>query len=458
MIGKVIKHSGGADKEAEAMKKKILEAKNELPERDGKTYYVSQNGDDSNDGLSPERPIKTYGHIQDLPLEDGDTVLLKRGDLFRISQRLNLISGVNYGAYGEGEKPRVYGSLRDYADASIWKQSEDKNIWCIELPLKERASITTFNNETYVGVWKYTKDQLEKDGDFCHDVDNGVYYLYFADGNPGEYFENIEIATTDMAAKTEKTAGHENIHIDNICYKYFTFGAFQVSEAINLKITNCELGFQGGKVYRIDPEFGPKGYGNAIQFWWQCKDCLVRDCWIYQIFDAAITFQGCGPEPTWFINIKFDYNLIEYCSMNIEYWAGKNTDEIPAHIEGISYKGNIIRFGGYGFFGMQRWDKHCQALLLGWNGVHKDLQDFVITDNILDCSDCNMIWMHGEKEHPGMSIYNNTYYQKPYSGTNKHVQVIYHERDSFANNQQELEKAVALFEKKPKLVKWLDNK
>ena len=146
MVEKVIKHSGGADREADAMRKKVLEAQNELPERDGKIYYVSENGDDNNDGLSPERPIKTYGHIQDLPLEEGDTVLLKRGDLFRISKRLNLISGVNYGAYGEGEKPKVYGSLRDYADASIWKQTEEKNVWSMELPVKERASITTFNN------------------------------------------------------------------------------------------------------------------------------------------------------------------------------------------------------------------------------------------------------------------------------------------------------------------------
>lgn len=464
MVDKVIKHKGGADKEADAMRKKVLEAKNELPERDGKIYYVSQSGDDNNDGLSPERPIKTYCHIQDLPLEEGDTVLLKRGDLFRTADKLDLISGVNYGAYGEGEKPKVYGSLRDYADASIWKQTEEENIWSTELKTpwgdnirtQERASITTFNNEEYIGVWKYQKDQLKKDGDFCHDGENGIYYLYFSEGNPGEYFDNIEIATTKMAAKTEKTAGHIDIHVDNICYKFFTFGAFQVSEAINVKITNCELGFQGGRIYRTDPEFGHKLYGNAIQFWWQCKDCLVRNCWIYQIFDAAITFQGAGPEPTWFINIKFDYNLIEYCSMNIEYWAGRKDDPVPEHIEGISYKGNIIRFGGYGWPGIQRWDKHCQALLLGWNGIHEDLQDFVITDNILDCSDCNMIWMHGEDKHPGMSIYNNTYYQKPYSGTNKHIQILYFEKDSFANNQEELEKAVALFEKKPKLVKWLD--
>ena len=126
MVEKFVLHNGGADKEAEAMRQKVLNAPNELPKAFGKTYYVSTSGDDSNDGLTPETAIKTFNHIADLPLKAGDEVLLKRGDTFRISDRLWLIDGVNYGAFGEGEKPMVLGSLRDYADPSIWKQSDDK--------------------------------------------------------------------------------------------------------------------------------------------------------------------------------------------------------------------------------------------------------------------------------------------------------------------------------------------
>ena len=240
MLDKVVCHKGGADKEAEAMRQKILNAVNELPKAFGKTYYVSENGDDSNDGLSPETAIKTYKHIADLPLKAGDEVLLKRGDTFRIAERLWVIDGVNYGAYGEGDKPFVLGSLRDYADPKIWKQStENPNIWQTEIHGEDRASLTTFNNDTYVGVWKYKIEDLEKDGDFAHDEQSGIYSLYFSNGNPGEYFNNIEIATTITAVRTAKTAGHRNNHVDNICFKYFTFGAFLAAEADNFKITNC---------------------------------------------------------------------------------------------------------------------------------------------------------------------------------------------------------------------------
>lgn len=459
MFDKVVCHKGGADKEAEAMRQKILNAVNELPKAFGKTYYVSENGDDSNDGLSPETAIKTYHHIANLPLKAGDEVLLKRGDTFRITERLWLIDGVNYGAYGEGDKPFVLGSLRDYADPKIWKQStENPNIWQTEIHGEDRASLTTFNNDTYVGVWKYKIEDLEKDGDFAHDEQSGIYSLYFSNGNPGEYFNNIEIATTITAVRTAKTAGHRNNHVDNIYFKYFTFGAFLAAEADNFKITNCVCGWQGGKIYDANHAGGVKQYGNAIQFWWQCRDIWVNNCWIYQIFDAAITFQGSGPGPTWFTNINFDYNLIEYCSMNIEYWAGtykKVEPNVDAHIDGISYKGNIIRFGGYGWAGVQRWDKHCQALFLSWNHVHNDLSNFVITENILDCADCYFVWMKGPETHKGMSAYGNTYYQKKPSGNNKNNEIIYHGGKK-ANNQAEFEDAIKFFEKEPKKVEWLD--
>ncbi len=238
----------------------------------------------------------------------------------------------------------------------------------------------------------------------------------------------------------------------------FALNIFLCGEAQNFKVTNCVCGWQGGKIWSTDEPGGVKQFGNAIQVWWQCENVLVQNCWIYQVWDAAITFQGQGPGPTWFKNIKFDYNLIEYCSMNIEYWASNSKEvdpEINPVVKDISYKGNIIRFGGYGWGGVQRWDKHCQAMLLGWNGIQKDLTDFVITDNILDCADCYFIWMQGPNVHEGMKAFGNTYYQKTPSGTNKDNEIVYHGRQK-ANNQEEFEEAIKFFEEKPKKVKWLD--
>lgn len=449
MIDKVITHSGGADAESSALKEKILSAKDNLG-NGNKTYYVSERGDDSNDGLSPEKPIKSYLHIADLPLEAGDSVLLERGSVFRISEMLWVKSGVCYGAYGEGEKPRVYGSLRDYADPSIWKQTDNKNIWQTELS-HTAAALITFNYDEYIGVWKYTKPELMKDGDFYHDAENGVFYLYFGGGNPGEVFENIEISSTDVSIRGSYI---ENVKIENIYFKYNTVGAFLFGEIKGISISGCVMGWGGGKIFEIR-EKGPLRYGNAAEFWYQCEDISVENCWIYQQFDAALTFQGEGADTPIFHNIKFDNNLIEYCSMNIEYWAGQNPDGTPALIENISYKGNIIRFAGYGWGGIYRWDKEDQASLLGWNYLYENVKNFVVTENIIDCADCYMIYMKSGKEQKGLSVFNNTYYQKSVSGTHDCIETV-KGLDLCASNQEEFENAITEFEEKPKLIKWLN--
>ena len=49
----------------------------------GTTYYVdSKSGSDSNDGTSESKAFKTLDKVNDLDLEPGDTVLLKKGSVF----------------------------------------------------------------------------------------------------------------------------------------------------------------------------------------------------------------------------------------------------------------------------------------------------------------------------------------------------------------------------------------
>ena len=73
----------------------------------GTTYYVSNGGDDTADGLTPETPWQTLSRVSEAELSYGDCVRFKRGDLFR--GQVKTRPGVTYAAYGEGEKPRFYG-------------------------------------------------------------------------------------------------------------------------------------------------------------------------------------------------------------------------------------------------------------------------------------------------------------------------------------------------------------
>ena len=450
MIRQFISQSGGADGPADALRKKILSFPD--PKRDtGRVYYVSDHGDDLQNGLSESSPVASCVRVASLPLESGDTVLFERGSVFRLREMLWLKPGVRYGAYGTGEKPVFSGSLRNYADPSCWKKADRENLWVTQIRGEQRASLMVFDGETSFGNWCFTKEEVLEDGDFFHDVSDGSLYFYLTAGNPGTVFEEIEIATTGIAMRASFLDG---ITVENIAFKYFAQGAFLFGECNDITVTGCVMGWQGGKIFEMR-NGQPIRYGNAAEFWYQCRNITVESCYIYQIYDAALTFQGYGDGGPIFENIRFGNNLIEYCSMNLEFWAGLSQDQIPPHIEKITYEGNIIRFCGYGFGGIQRVDKEDQALLLGWDRKYTDLSGFVIRNNILDCSNGFYIYMLGPAQQDGIVLKGNSYYQKAPDGGHAYTDIVRH-LGVKAENQADFEAAIALFDQNPETVKWLD--
>lgn len=443
--------SGGADKAADNMKKKILEAVDSISVL-GNKYYVSPTGCDKNDGLSPERPIKSYKQIAELDLKENDSVLFERNGVFRTDGMIWLKNGVSYGAYGSGKKPLILGSVRNYADFSIWSETEN-GIW--KTTLKNAVpSIITFDNDSYIGCQKYSIDDICEDGDFFFNNEEFVLYLKFGGGNPGNAFSDIEIGTADNAGRSHF---NHDIVVENLCFKYFCVGAFNFAESRDITVSNCVFGWSGGRIFDIDAVRKiPSRYGNAIEFWHLAENVTVKSCYIYQQFDAALTFQGFGEETPCFKNIRFEENLIEYCSMNIEFWTRNGDDGDIAHISDILYKGNIVRFGGYGWAGKQRFNKENQALLLGWNYHYDDLSSFVIQDNIFDCADSYMIYTLSPSNQEGLKVTKNSYYQKVPSGIHKFTEII-KGTDYKATDEQRLKEAILTFDENPKIVKWIDS-
>ena len=104
---------------AQNRKREILESKDNL-HIIGNTYYVSCDGNDDNDGLSPSTSWKSLAKVSSAKLNKGDGVLFRRGDTFRGC--ITAKSSVTYGAYGEGEKPVLYGWEKNLADSSLWQE------------------------------------------------------------------------------------------------------------------------------------------------------------------------------------------------------------------------------------------------------------------------------------------------------------------------------------------------
>ena len=149
----------------------------------GKAYYVSPDGDDSNDGLTPETAWKTTNAVTDAhysnKLKKGDAVFFRRGATYRVDpcKSLAVHEGVTYSAYGEGDKPILTLSEGNKADPGFWELYYDQNgmkIWKYHQQITDVGGIV-FNDSSYAtrvfewpdnGKWQAV-DIVKKDtGDY----------------------------------------------------------------------------------------------------------------------------------------------------------------------------------------------------------------------------------------------------------------------------------------------------
>lgn len=159
----------------------------------GTAYYFSSiNGDDHNDGLSPETPFKSiamYNKICD-SLEYGDAVFFERGSLYRLEDvnewgesHISAKGGVTYSAYGEGDKPVLTKAIENSAYEEAWdlyyEGDSGEKIWRYHLKVQYCGGII-FDDESYasrVMEWPTPDGWLalnEIESDPCHG-NVGVY-------------------------------------------------------------------------------------------------------------------------------------------------------------------------------------------------------------------------------------------------------------------------------------------
>ena len=193
----------------------------------GTTYYVdSIGGKDSNDGTSESKAFKTLAKVNDLNLEPGDTVLLKKGSVFE-DQALKFTkedSGtaeapVKVSTYGEGGRPKIntnghgqwelnYGNPLDNQNHK-WKGTVSSSILIedteyieiegLELTNDRKSATDTEKEKKYndayamdrtgvAGVAKDngTVDHIVLKDLYIHDVTGNVYNKHMTNG--GIYF------------------------------------------------------------------------------------------------------------------------------------------------------------------------------------------------------------------------------------------------------------------------------
>lgn len=330
-------------------------------------YYVSNSGNDSNNGTSPSSAWKTLDKVSSANIPSGSYVCFERGGIFR--GKITAKAGVTYTAYGAGDKPKLYGSPENGADPTKWKKSDKKNIWYYE-GSQNWGDVGTlvFNDGESCAIkaireWKANGDvynwttgtpfnngykDLNTDLHFYHDPVGKKYVYLYSEENPGNRFESIEFNVKQNLISVNVNG----VTVDNLCLKYTGVHGVGAGTVNDLTVQNCEFGWIGGSVQGV---LGSNKYetrfGNAVEIYGGCEDYTVQNNYIYQIYDAGITHQysGVGDKVYNHTNVLYLNNVIENCVYSIEYFVSGCEPSNPSVMTNFRIEGNHMWYASRGF-------------------------------------------------------------------------------------------------------------
>lgn len=406
--------TNGAGDQASIWKSENLNGSNatDTSKITGTIYYVDAvNGNDNNDGKSPEKAWRSISKVNSKSYNSGDAVLFKAGQVWRPSSVskddvLTTKSGVTYGAYGTGAKPQIVGSVYNYATRT-WTQVST-NVWKTSVSKNYSVGIVVYNGGELIGSMTKTKDEVANGniGDFCHYkvVDNNISstdeYIYVnCPQNPATYWNDIEIGTYRTVVSLAS-----NVTMDNIAVMYTGYHGMDSGSGVsNITIQNCIVSYIGGSYNDTNR------LGNGIQFGISGSNLTVKDTYVSECYDAGITFQtwdsisGNG----YWRNLSFTNNLVENCNYAFEWF---NLDATP--VENIVIDGNIFRGAGYGWsyderigYGDDLGIMQTSLFRVGGGINYTGVKSFQITNNLFDSSKKGLVyWWWNSKDNAEAGI------------------------------------------------------
>ncbi len=346
------------DKDFERNKKDILNtSSNYGVTGEGKFYYVSNRGNDKNDGLSPDTPWATLSKVNSTEVPVGSVILFKRGDVWNRQGRLYSKSNVTFSAYGEGPKPLfcwyidasyvsdwtevgenlyVYSGPYESVDPLDYQGNDvsheyprldipgsyvtstdydgddignilfnDDDGWGVKVMKKNNAdksveigvATTGFGDIVHESKPFVDQHDLSQHFEFYHNPEESRVYLYCVGGNPAIVFRKIKLVLKEYLFFGGSAEVCKNVRIDNLAFKYVGCHGISLNGAVNVTIQNCEIGFCGGSIqgYTWGDRDEPTRFGEGIQNWGNCENFCVLNNYIHQIYDGATSSQ----QSTW---------------------------------------------------------------------------------------------------------------------------------------------------------------
>lgn len=372
-----------------------------------RAYYVDANwGDDAADGLTPETAWRSLEKVNAVALRPGDSVRFRRGALWRgqlVPRSGDATGRVTYGAFGEGAKPALLGSVA-MNSPSDWA-CVSGNVWSTTAGSEQAAVLSVdvgniiFDEGLATGVKKWSESDLQEAGDFFYDADAKQVKLW-SNGNPASAHRSIELA---MKGHIIDQSGKSHVVYENLSLRYGAAHGIGGSGVCDIVIRDCDLSFIGGGHQHTSADGRPVRYGNGIEFWSDACDCLVEGCRLWEIYDAALTNQGSGTNVQ--ENIVYRRNVIWNCEYSFEYW---NRDD-SSRTNNIRFEHNTCVDAGFGWGHRQRPDRNGRHLMFYDNSA--TTSNMVVRHNIFSNATDSLLRLHGRDWTDALTMDYNCWHQ-----------------------------------------------
>lgn len=251
------------------------------------------------------------------------------------------------------------------------------------------------------GFKKWTIADLKNPDDFWFDMKtNRIYFV--SDENPAKKYKGIE------AALHRHVVDHSNcqhVIFDGFDVRYGAAHGFGGTKAKHCVYRNLDISWIGGAdQYKGGGEGRRVRFGNGIEFWSDAEDCLVENCRLWEIYDAALTNQGAGVNVE--RNITYRNNTIWNCEYSFEYW-NRGPESVT---ENVVFENNVCVNAGFGWGHIQRSDKNGRHVMIYSNTAKT--KDLIIRNNIFCYSKDSSVRIDADFRD-GMSMEGNIYWEEP---------------------------------------------
>jgi hypothetical protein len=209
----------------------------------GTTYYVSSSlGNDANSGTASATPWQTLAHVNAQTFLPGDSILLRRGDVWNESlvPPSSGASGnpISFDAYGTGAPPNLTGY---YAVPSSAWVNVTGNAWKAQLT-PVTGTYTTINFCLFGSVWgqkvPFGTGNLTAQWDFYL---SGTYVYVYSVGNPATYYNGPIVPMALSNVPVININGKSWLSFQHILVNWFDdYGVYVQGASDGLVFANME--------------------------------------------------------------------------------------------------------------------------------------------------------------------------------------------------------------------------